>query len=922
MGRGSSDTQVRLTEYLLPFRKPFATARQSHSSSRGLIVEVSADGYRGIGEANPRRFVTGERFEDVLVAAPHALEEVARTYSRMPSNSATELRSFIHHLRQVLATGGNASTGFPSLTLAIEMALLDLEAKRTGVPLFRMLSQRQERCFSSNAFTSNLLGKGPEEIERRAKAAGDRRYLRTKLSGSWDIDGPICTTLFRTLVDTGSATPVWFDLNESLDGDWQPYLAKQIDAARSVGFGNEVVLEQPTPRTKTGQLRSISEQLAADGLGTWSVMADESVVDMDDLERICELNADLTIPIQVNIKPQKVGSLLDAVEMADRLQEVDDRARVYFGGIIGSTDLSGWATFHLNHAAHNTGFSTAHRKRNYRRQLCTSPLVDPRDPCPCQDLIGLGTEVDARQLERVTTRVLASRPSRRHTDRLRSGAGRVRRRAKAALRRRLTHPPSDPSGDLARQVTQDREPNRYGTSLPAVNKKAFDSFLLQGASLRAGLPSRRTRQLRFATLLGGQVITFHWTAATYREVPASPPEGDRFPGLPETRYPRVDVLRDKERFRQLLRGAGLPYVPGFAMDMHDREGAVARASSELGFPVVLKPVVGTGGVGVTTGIRSGRDLARAWEDLLRNERAMARNTGRFIVERHVTGLDARAYLVGDQLIGCNARQPATLTGDGRSTARELLELSNSVRRQNPHLRDRPLRMNAAARELLAAQGYTPRDVLPKGHRFVIARNGNLSQGGDSISIIDALEPALRQGLRSFLELLDVDGLKQCGLDLILTDAHESGIGTTFYINEANSSPGIGSHQFPMYGPATDVGAETLQAHAKASGRELTAVAGFDEPIDVDIWTHTLEDTRWLQLALNNDGCRVQQLGTREEGTGAVTAVRGTGFEIAALYAALPDPRERGSNAATEQSTARNGQSQTEKPIGTWTFIPH
>lgn len=924
MVRASSVPQVRLTEYLLPFKKPFATARQSHSSSRGLIVEVSIDGHTGFGEANPRRFVTGERFDDVLEAAPTALKEVVSNYSDLSTPTPRAMKAFTQHLRDELTANTRRSNGFPSLTLAIEMALLDLQAKRSDQPLYRALAPREENCFSSNAFTSNLLGKSPEEVQRRANAAGNRRYLRTKLSGSWDIDGPICTTLFRTIADTRSATSVWFDLNESLTSGWSSYLTQQIDAARAFGFGNEVVLEQPTPRADIDELKGISSFLTAQGLQSWVVMADESVVDMGDLERICALNEELAVPIQVNIKPQKVGSLLDAVDMAERLREVDQQARVYFGGIIGSTDLSGWATFHLNHAAQNTGFSTAYRKRNYRRQLCTTPLVDPRDPCPCQELVGLGTMVDKRALERVTTRVLTPQPTHSTSERLRKKAARLRRRAKAAVRQRITRPRTDLVPDHAQRLSEGLEQNRYTTPVPAVDKKAFDSYLLQGASLRAGLTSRRTRQLRFATLLAERVITFHWTAATYRAAAPSEQEPDCFPGLPDSRFPRFRQLRDKELFRHLLRESGLPYVPGFAVDMRDRETALLRAQ-ELGFPVVLKPAIGTGGVGVTTDIRSTRELERAWEALLHNERAMARNAGSFIVERHLDGLDARAYLVHDTLVGFNARRPAALVGDGRASARELLEHSNRIRRQNPHLRDRPLRMNSAARDLLAAQGFSPKDVIPKGLPVRVAPNGNLSQGGESLSLVDRLDVDLLGQLTSFLQRLRIDGLWQCGLDLILTETQSSEAGGVFFVNEANSSPGLGSHQFPMYGASTDVGAETLRAHARAFTHPLHDIIDFEETIDVDIHTHTREDQQWLHLALQNDDCRVEHLSEHEHGSCPVTTVRGSAFEIVALYSALPDRRDRspaGPPAANSGLPAAARPRELGQPIGTWTFIPH
>ncbi|SOD60077.1 Biotin carboxylase [Streptomyces zhaozhouensis] len=82
-------------------------------------------------------------------------------------------------------------------------------------------------------------------------------------------------------------------------------------------------------------------------------------------------------------------------------------------------------------------------------------------------------------------------------------------------------------------------------------------------------------------------------------------------GLPAPDGDAVAGCRRKDRQRELLAAAGVP-VPGFRAVTET--GEAARAADRLGYPVVLKPVSGSGSVGVR--LCADRAEVAGWADLL------------------------------------------------------------------------------------------------------------------------------------------------------------------------------------------------------------------------------------------------------------------------------------------------------------------
>ena len=133
--------------------------------------------------------------------------------------------------------------------------------------------------------------------------------------------------------------------------------------------------------------------------------------------------------------------------------------------------------------------------------------------------------------------------------------------------------------------------------------------------------------------------------------------------------PPAEVLRllgDKARARQTMQAAGLPLVPG--TEVVDDPGAAAEAGREIGYPLLVKAVVGGGG----RGMRLVEDAARL-PDAFRS--AMS--------EAEAAFGDSRVYL--EKYLGGAQHVEFQVLADGRGGAVHLGERECSVQRRQQKL---------------------------------------------------------------------------------------------------------------------------------------------------------------------------------------------------------------------------------------------
>ena len=260
----------------------------------------------------------------------------------------------------------------------------------------------------------------------------------------------------------------------------------------------------------------------------------------------------------------------------------------------------------------------------------------------------------------------------------------------------------------------------------------------------------------------------------------------------ETRHTAVEIASDKRLTNQILHSLGLP-VPRQRM-VYDAEEAVA-AAEHLGYPVVVKPLDGNHGRGVSINLRDAEQVRVGFENAY--ERAST-----VIVETYQEGHDYRILVVDGKVIAVSQRVPGHVVGDGTHTIVELVDLVNAdPRRGVGHEKVLTrLELDHQALRLLEDAGHTEATVLPAGEIFYLRSTGNLSTGGTAIDKTDVLHHDNRVMAERAVKAI---GLDVGGVDYISPDIARSHQEVGGAIVEINAAPGFRMHVAPTEGKPRD-----------------------------------------------------------------------------------------------------------------------
>jgi cyanophycin synthetase len=219
---------------------------------------------------------------------------------------------------------------------------------------------------------------------------------------------------------------------------------------------------------------------------------------------------------------------------------------------------------------------------------------------------------------------------------------------------------------------------------------------------------------------------------------------------------------DKAEAKALLQAVGVPVARGVVV--RTVEAAIEEAG-RLRKPLVLKPLAGNHGRGVTTGLVSEADLRRGFAEAVKHG-------PRVVLEEQLPGRDHRVLVVDGKVVAVAERVPPRVVGDGRLSVRDLVDIVNGDPRRglgHETVMTR-IRLDEAAEALLLEQGLTP-DAVPEAGREVWLRTtANLSAGGTAIDRTEEIHPDNAAIARR--AALTV-GLDVTGIDLLAPDIRRS-----------------------------------------------------------------------------------------------------------------------------------------------------
>ena len=272
----------------------------------------------------------------------------------------------------------------------------------------------------------------------------------------------------------------------------------------------------------------------------------------------------------------------------------------------------------------------------------------------------------------------------------------------------------------------------------------------------------------------------------------------------------VELAADKDETKRRLGRASIPVPAGEVIETQDELRAI---SQQLGFPLVVKPLTGNHGRGVTTNIQTMESLVAAFQ--------MAKGHGdEVLVEQFARGNDYRLLVIDYKLCAVAHRIPARVIGDGSSTVGQLVDAVNrDPRRGDGHVNLlTKIRIDEATLKLLEEKNVTLDTVLSAGQELCLKKTANLSTGGTSVDVTDTVHPEIKAMAERTARII---GLDVCGIDLIAQDITRPLSRSGAVVIEVNAGPGFRMHTHPSEGPPRAVG----NAVADMLFPESTAPAG-------------------------------------------------------------------------------------------------
>jgi len=266
----------------------------------------------------------------------------------------------------------------------------------------------------------------------------------------------------------------------------------------------------------------------------------------------------------------------------------------------------------------------------------------------------------------------------------------------------------------------------------------------------------------------------------------------------ETRHTAVEIASDKRLTNQILSDLGLP-VPR-QMRVRGPNDAI-EAAERIGYPVVVKPLDGNHGKGVSIDLTTSEQVKVAFEEAYEFSSVV-------IVETFQVGNDYRILVVEGRVVAAAQRVPGHVVGDGAHTIAGLVEIVNQdPRRGIGHEKVLTrLELDHQALRLIEAAGLTPEAVLPDGKVFYLRSTGNLSTGGTSVDVTEAIHYDNRIMAQRSVKAV---GLDVGGVDFISPDITRSHKEVGGAIVEINAAPGFRMHTAPTEGKARDVAGPVL-----------------------------------------------------------------------------------------------------------------
>ncbi|POF31655.1 N-acetylglutaminylglutamine synthetase [Roseibium marinum] len=237
----------------------------------------------------------------------------------------------------------------------------------------------------------------------------------------------------------------------------------------------------------------------------------------------------------------------------------------------------------------------------------------------------------------------------------------------------------------------------------------------------------------------------------------------------------MSLCDDKATTRRIVKRAGVE-VPGQILAGSADENA---AFLEKHGSVVVKPARGEQGKGIAIDLSTPEEVMAAIE--------IAKTfSNDVLIEEFVTGQDLRLVVIDYKVVATALRKPAEVTGNGRATIGELIDIQ-SRRRAAATGGESKIVVDDEVERCLSAKGFKLEDVLPEGSRLAVRRTANLHTGGTIHDVTGETHHTLIDAAVKAARAIEIP---VTGIDFMVKDPRQP----EYRFIEANERPGLANHE--------------------------------------------------------------------------------------------------------------------------------
>lgn len=289
-------TNIRTTTLKAPLKTPFITSLRRVDALEDLVVIMECDdGTVGYGEGAPTPQITGETMGSMVAAIeyikPHLL-----------GREVEDFHAMIKLVHSLIVKNTTAKS-------ALEIALYDLKAKASKLPLFRMLGGTQTHFSTDITISMGEIDKMIADSLHAVSLGYDT--LKIKIGDNPQKDVERIHAIHDAL---GKHIKLRLDANQGWTAQESVELLHALEKQDIIAE----FIEQPVAADDIEGLKYIKERVQT------PLLADESIFSLKDARRLLEMQA----IDYVNIKLAKTGGIRQALALADLSHEFDIKCMI------------------------------------------------------------------------------------------------------------------------------------------------------------------------------------------------------------------------------------------------------------------------------------------------------------------------------------------------------------------------------------------------------------------------------------------------------------------------------------------------------------------------------------------------------------------------------------------------------------------